>query len=468
MENLVFVILLGTVFVAVYLMFFYMKKLQNLFLNRIITKRFANQYLCSSLIVNDICRYIADCKKSKKNKMLKMLLDDNINQFCKQINNRNIISKINLCTQKRISSEKLKDAVYLLVLAKRYIKENKQNKALEILQNIKVKKLSSTQQAYYRYLMAQISLFEGDLLLASEDLNIALKVFKKKKMLFEVAEIYFILGTSYRISGVYDTAEFMFRASQEIYSDIGSAKGEAEVFGTLGLLMSVQERFDEAHDYYQKALDKASSDKTLNDFILSQQAMLEFVRGNTKKAKNIANNILKKTKENNVKATVFDILSRIMLSEKKYASAAKYAELAEKVFYKNKNYPALFECIYLRASALSETGNLNESEKVLRNLIEQEKVHKSCFHIAGAYTLLGLILLKKNEPERAKAIFNQALSKELCNNRKTGVAIDYANLAVVEKMQGNNDIANENLQKAIAQAEGIDEELVKRIKTILD
>ena len=124
--------------------------------------------------------------------------------------------------------------------------------------------------------------------------------------------------------------------------------------------------------------------------------------------------------------------------------------------------------MYLRASALSYIGKLDESEKVLRELIEKEKTHKSCFHIAGAYTLLGLVLLKKNEPERAKAFFNQALSKELCNDRKSGVAIDYANLAVVEKLQGNNDEAYKNLQKAIAQAEDIDVKLVEKIKTMLN
>ena len=468
MENLVFVIIFIVSFMAICLMFFYMKKLQKLFFARLITKRLANGYICNSLVVEDVCKYIMSCKKNKRNKILKALSEGNLNLFYRQIDNRSINSKINLCAKKSTYPEKTKDTVYLLTLAKRYIKENAQNKALEILQKLKVKKTSQKQQAYYRYLMAQISLFEGDLLLASEDLNIVLKVFKRKKMFLEEAEAYFILGTIYRISGVYDTADFMLRASQEIYAYIGSQKGEAEAFGTLGLLMSAQERFDEAQDYFQKALDKSSNDKTLNGFISSQQAMLELVKGDIKKAQKIANNILKSAKNDCVKATVWDILSHIKLNEKKYNSAVKYAQAADEIFSKHKNYPASFESMYIKASALAYTGKLDEGEKVLRDLIEKEKTHKSCFHIAGAYTLLGLVLLKKNEPERAKAIFNQALSKELCNNRKTGVAIDYANLAIVEKMQGNNELAYENLQKALTQIKDIDEHLTKKIKDILD
>ena len=76
--------------------------------------------------------------------------------------------------------------------------------------------------------------------------------------------------------------------------------------------------------------------------------------------------------------------------------------------------------------------------------------------------------MKKNEPDRAKAIFNQALSKELCNNRKTGVAIDYANLALVEKQQGHNSEAQENLKKALNLVEDVDSDLINKIKTILD
>ena len=52
--------------------------------------------------------------------------------------------------------------------------------------------------------------------------------------------------------------------------------------------------------------------------------------------------ILKKTKNDKVKAAVLDILSRINLNEKKYQSAIKYAQQSEEIFSKNKIQKNIF------------------------------------------------------------------------------------------------------------------------------
>ena len=142
--------------------------------------------------------------------------------------------------------------------------------------------------------------------------------------------------------------------------------------------------------------------------------------------------------------------------------------MAFDLFFKNHNYSAAFESLYIKAFALSKAKRLDESEKNLRFLLEIEKKHKHCFHIAGAYTLLGVVLLNKDQPDRAKSMFNLALSKELCNNRKTGVAIDYTNLAIVEKLQGNIEKAYENIQKALSQSNDLDENIISIIKNSLN
>jgi tetratricopeptide (TPR) repeat protein len=313
-----------------------------------------------------------------------------------------------------------------------------------------------------------MSAYEGDMLPASEDLNTSIAFFKKKNMYFEEAEAYYLLGNIHRISGIYDTAEFMLRTSLKIYSCIESAKGQAEVLGTLGLLMCVQNRFEEAYDYYNKAYKTAQGYRNLQEFIVVQQTMLDFLKNDKKQAVKRADKILKSTNNKIVKASILDILSRISISEKKYIKAAKYSFESSQEFFTNKNYPAGLEAYYLYASALFEGGKFNESEQVLRDLIKKEKQHPGCFHIANAYTLLGLVLLKNKEFDRAKAIFNQSLSKEFYNNRKTGVAIDYANLAVVEKSLGNNDESVKNIEKALSQIAGIDDELYNKIKAMLD
>lgn len=467
MENLLPIILFSTPFAVLTVTFIYFKRLKRLFLSRLITNRMGDGYIYSSLVTEKICDYVLRAKKSKRQNFIKSLIKNDIKVFNKQIEDANIRVYTDICRGKKIRTN-IKDELYLLILAKYYLKENRYDDSLKVLQKINLKKLNSKQSIYFRFLMAQISLFEGDLQIASEDLNIVLKFFKKKKMLIEEAETYFVLGTIYRISGVYDTADFMLRASLEIYEYIGLCQCQAEVLGTLGLLMSVQNRFEEAESYYQKALTKANNTKPLKEFILLQQAMLNLLQKANKKALKIAKEVLQTTQDNIVMASACDILSRINLNEKKYSSSVKYAAKAADIFFRHRNYASSFESMYLKAIALSEDLKLNKSEETLRWLIEQDRKHKSCFQIASAQTLLGIVLLKKGENQRAKAVFNQALSKELCNNRNIGVAIDYANLAIVEKAQGNMIEANIKLQKAIELAKDTDNELLNILKNMID
>ena len=88
--------------------------------------------------------------------------------------------------------------------------------------------------------------------------------------------------------------------------------------------------------------------------------------------------------------------------------------------------------------------------------------------IIVAVMMIGLILLQKSEFSRAKAIFNLALKQELYNDRKTGIAIDYANLAMVERKCGNMSDARKNLETALKYAENTDKDLYTKIKDALD
>ena len=51
---------------------------------------------------------------------------------------------------------------------------------------------------------------------------------------------------------------------------------------------------------------------------------------------------------------------------------------------------------------------------------------------------------------------------------KTGIAIDYANLAMVERKCGNMSDARKNLETALKYAENTDKDLYTKIKDALD
>ena len=54
---------------------------------------------------------------------------------------------------------------------------------------------------------------------------------------------------------------------------------------------------------------------------------------------------------------------------------------------------------------------------------------------------------------RATALFKQALNLEQCNERYSGAALDYANLAFIEKLAGRFDNALLNLKSALENAQ---------------
>ena len=325
-------------------------------------------------------------------------------------------------------------------------------------------------KAYQSLLTAKIALFEADLQTASEEAGRALKVFQKHNLLFEEAVAYYVLGTIYRVSGVFDTADFMLRSALKVFKLINATKYEAEILGNFGLLMAVQKRFDEAFSYFDEAEKLFSSigDNLNQSFVICQRAMLWLLQNNSKQALSLAQPILKKTKNPALLALASDIVGRCAFATGQWSKAAKASVEAASYYFKQKNYPAAFESQYIQAESLVKQSRLDEAELVLRELIRKEKYHHGCFHIANAHTLLGLIFLQQNDAKRAKAIFNQALEQELHNERSIGIAIDYANLAATERKCGNMQEAYKNLNLALSYAKDVDEELWQQIKSVLD
>lgn len=100
--------------------------------------------------------------------------------------------------------------------------------------------------------------------------------------------------------------------------------------------------------------------------------------------------------------------------------------------------------------------------------MKESRRHSLNFHIANAYSLLGLIYMQKQDLSRAKALLQQSLHLEQNHNRCTGLAADYTNLALIENLSGDKDAAGQNLQIALEYAQKTgDEELLELIKNKL-
>lgn len=447
-----------------------MTRLKYLFLQKIISKKIIDKPSFSTLAVGELVRYILTQPKDLRRQLLKAVSENNFNQLLSLIGDSLLKAKINLMISSKVFTVAKPDALYYLMQANLCIKKNQFGRGVAILQKTSLPRADRRLKALKQFMTAQIALYEGDLLTASEETAAALKVFQKNDLLFEEAQAYFVLGTIYRVSGVFDSADFMLRSALKLFVFLAAPARQAEVLGTLGLLMAVQKRFAEAADYFNKAQELliTANDHENMGFILSQQAMLELLQNNFQAATKLARQALKKHKTIAGQALAADILARTAFVKNDWPAVIKYAKTAAEKYLHEHNYAAGFESRYLLAEAYTNSSLFAEAETILRELIRKEQYHKSCFHIANAYTLLGLVLLRQGHTSRAKVIFNQALNQELYNDRPIGIAIDYANLAAVAKKCGNHEEARKNLEKALVYAKAADEDLYARIRAVLD
>lgn len=470
MQYLIFVFIVCFIIFAVGWFTAKISGMKNLFLQKILAKKIIGRGIFSTLAVKQICRYIL---KQPANHRQKMLADINKNDFeelLKNIDDSLLKAKLGLMLGHKETAEQNPDVLYLLMLADYSILQNNYDSAVLFLQQINGQKLSLRLKAYQSLLTAKIALFEADLQTASEEVGRALKVFQKNNLLFEEAVAYYVLGTIYRVSGVFDAADFMLRSALKMFKFVNATKFEAEILGNFGLLMAVQKRFEEASSYFADAEKLFSSigDDVDQSFVICQRAMLALLQNDSKSALKLIQPVLKKQKNPAVLALASDIVGRCAFASEKWAKAAKASVEAASYYFKQKNYSAAFESLYLQAESLVKQNLFDEAELVLRELIRKEKYHRGCFHVANAHTLLGLIFLQKNDIKRAKTIFNQALEQELHNDRTIGIAIDYANLAAAERKCGNIQAAHKNLTLALSYAKDADEELWQQIKSVLD
>lgn len=336
---------------------------------------------------------------------------------------------------------------------------NKENlpKALSLLNGIDEKKASAYAKGKKRFYQSFYFLKDGDMLSASECASEAGKLFNKEKSILEEAQSFLLLGTIYRLSCVEDVAKFMFDTAQKIFTQCGDKAGIADTLGNCGMLWVLQEKFAEAADDFEKALqiNEELQRSSASADILNQQALMFLLQ------KKYSEAILKVSQalslnENleNRQGLAFgnELLAHIAYEQQDFEKTAKHAEQARDLYKKTGNVSAYFESIYLLALAYFEMQKIEAAEKLLRDILTFSKKKKSSFHTASAYNLLGLIFLKKSEPEQAKFWFQEAALLEQKNERYSGAATDYANIAMIEMRSGNMEQARKNLEIAIEHA----------------
>lgn len=339
------------------------------------------------------------------------------------------------------------------LLAALFLAQNQFDKAWECLENINLKKSSSFACGIYYYSQTNFCLNEGDLLAASQSCVKAEKYFIKANASFYLAKTYLLFGTIYRVSFVDDVAELMFRSAEKIFDALHLPQGKAFALANLGMLSAAKENFDAAEAFFEEAKNLLKKNKAMEAMaeIFNQLGLTYILSKNFNKAENAllnAQDIFQKTDNLEAKALNAELFSYLFAAQKDFEKSFKTAKTAEVIYAQNNNKAAFLNCLYLQAEALYAQKSLNSAEAVLRNILSYAKKESSCFHIANAYSLLGLIFMQKGEFKRAKGLFQQSLEQEQKNNRLSGQVCDYANIGFLELRCGQTMQAKNHLLAA--------------------
>ncbi len=314
------------------------------------------------------------------------------------------------------------------------------------------------EKARLGYLRAASALFDGDLQSAADLAADAIRRFRKLDFVYEEARAYLLSGTIFRVSAVTDTAEFMLRNAARLFAGICAYADRAEALASLGMLMVMQERFEEALEYFSDAqkLFSAAEDENGEAEIINQQALTALIRGDYTMAEKLAAKAytaFRRLENPRGAALSLDIGSQTAAAQNNWKKAGTKARAAQKLYRQTGNRPAELETALMTARARLENGRPAEAEKILRQIIERHQKQPCCFHIANAYNLLGIIYLRQGDLRRAEGLFRQSLSSELQNERWSGAAIDYANIALTAYRRGHKDCGDQNRALALQYAQ---------------
>ena len=325
-------------------------------------------------------------------------------------------------------------------------------------------------KARYKLLAAKSNLYQTDMLSASVAASLALKIYQRLGFAYEEAECYATLAQIYRISGVFDVAFTMLKDAKKIYKKLKLFAKVAEAEAYFGLIEIGRENYSAATEYLESAkaiCQKHNLIKTEAD-ICNWQGLTALLTNDLTAAHQEFTTALKNTQSLSTRSFAFEMLARLYFQKKDYKKALTNTDSALKLYQESHHKAGIFETLYLKAEIFYIKQDYDESRRILTALIKEKTPPSAIYYPANAYTLLGAVELKNNNPDKARTLFKQAADLEHALNRLKGAAIDYNNLAELERLNGDNKTAQTYLKQALCYAEEIgDNELKSYLKTKL-
>ena len=471
----VFLSITGLIFIPLWFRY----RLQVDFFSKQIAKLLAqkkNRFF-SSFVVRES---IKTALKYRKRKIIDFLFSGQIIKASQEVMKYDTLSALLLkafekpesCIKKLESLYKKdpRNNVYAVWLALLLDASGNKSRAQVAWDNVRDKKLPIYLNAQYCIHLGESALKNGDMEFASRLFYRAARLFNKSKAFYEEGNVYLRLGTVYRFCFISDVAETLFLSALKTFSALKHEEGIAQAYANLGVLMLGEERFEEAESYFRKALDiyeKMNFSQECAE-VKNQQAYLYLLQKDYKKALKLLSITQKELLAlNNINGAAFsfDLRANCLWQMQMYKETIKNAKKAASLYDKANNISGFLESLYLQAQAAFNLNQDDDTENLLRQIIEIGKHDCGCFYLANAYNLLGIVYMKRKDLQRAKGLFQQSLDIEQRGVRLNALAVDYTNIGLVEFYRGHADNAQKHLQTALDLAQQIeDEELCTKIK----
>ncbi len=351
----------------------------------------------------------------------------------------------------------------LILLGFLYVNNFDYDKAQIVVDDLQTKKLNKWQKAYFLMMRAKLEFYLGDMHEACADVLNALRFFKKQRLGFEEAGAYGLLGEIYRACAVYDLSQMMFEVAQNLFDKMNLSAEKAKISALLGMLLAGQKRFKEAAAHLKESRNifKKLKFHKAEAEVVNQQALNYLLTGKNALAMRYAQKALDmhiKCENIGGVAQSFDLMAMCASEKKSFKQALQLAESAAENYLQVRNYSAYAESLFLKATLFFKSNNTKSAEKICRELLKLCSEHKTCFHIANIYAMLGNICLQKNNLHKAKSWFQQSLAREQSDERYAGAALDYFNLALVERKLCNMSEMKNNMEKALEAAKQSNDE----------
>ncbi|WP_319230564.1 tetratricopeptide repeat-containing sensor histidine kinase [Draconibacterium orientale] len=259
----------------------------------------------------------------------------------------------------------------------------------------------------------------GDHLKALQSFNLSIQAGRQSKNYRAVGAAYSMMGTVFRVNGLYDRAtEYIIKARLN-YEKTGYTEGYAWSAYLLGRIYTDLRLLDKAMEYYMLSLEtyeeQAEKDQNKNGVVIcyEQIGILYLLQGNTDEARKYIENTLQIFEENNSEygiSNAYKNLGRIEYASGNYKLAEKYLKqsLNSKIELDDfLSQPSLYLYIGL---CYTNTNRTNEGIASIRKGLDQAIINNQKRIQLDIYSELSSIYLNLNDLDNAIACQQQQIA----------------------------------------------------------